>query len=248
MVCIDSLSVSNELNGDYKLSVMELLKEFFRIALGRYKKTVYSQEGEDLLFLRDYHENKKGFYVDIGSHHPIRFSNTYGLYKYGWSGICVDANPKYKILYKLTRPRDVFVNCGVSSASSVLDYYIFNDGALNTLSPERKFFLESSTRYKCVSVQKVYVENINDLMDRLLPVGQIMDLLNIDIEGLDFVVLKEFNWLKYAPSCVIVEDYNLNLESPHDSVIYSLMLNNGYKLKSKLSSSCIYIRISIGVI
>ena len=37
----------------------------------------YSQEGEDILLYRIFEECKSGFYVDIGAHHPKRFSNTY---------------------------------------------------------------------------------------------------------------------------------------------------------------------------
>ena len=37
----------------------------------------YSQEGEDILLSRLLEEKTStGFYVDIGAHHPTRFSNT----------------------------------------------------------------------------------------------------------------------------------------------------------------------------
>ena len=45
--------------------------------------TSYSQEGEDMI-LKSFFENKKhyrGFYVDVGAHHPVRYSNTYFFYK-----------------------------------------------------------------------------------------------------------------------------------------------------------------------
>lgn len=37
----------------------------------------YSQEGEDRLTDRLLGGRKNGFYIDIGAHHPRRFSNTY---------------------------------------------------------------------------------------------------------------------------------------------------------------------------
>jgi len=37
----------------------------------------YSQEGEDMILRRLFGKQKKGFYVDIGAHHPKRFSNTF---------------------------------------------------------------------------------------------------------------------------------------------------------------------------
>ena len=60
----------------------------------------YSQEGEDLVLARIL-ENLKistGFFVDIGAHHPTRFSNNYYFYQRGWSGINVDDLPGTKKL------------------------------------------------------------------------------------------------------------------------------------------------------
>ncbi|MEA2065142.1 MAG: SAM-dependent methyltransferase, partial [Patescibacteria group bacterium] len=36
----------------------------------------YSQEGEDMILKRIFESQKNGFYIDVGAHHPKRFSNT----------------------------------------------------------------------------------------------------------------------------------------------------------------------------
>lgn len=41
----------------------------------------FSQEGEDLIILRIFDGQGRGFYVDVGAHHPTRFSNPYLLYR-----------------------------------------------------------------------------------------------------------------------------------------------------------------------
>ncbi len=56
----------------------------------KYEFASFSQEGEDrilaaLLGLRE--ARKPGFYVDVGAHHPERFSNTLIFYNRGWRGI-----------------------------------------------------------------------------------------------------------------------------------------------------------------
>ena len=53
----------------------------------------YSQEGEDLILNRFLEDKTEGLYVDVGAHHPKRFSNTYLFYKKGWRGINIDAMP-----------------------------------------------------------------------------------------------------------------------------------------------------------
>ena len=45
-----------------------------------YRQISYAQEGEDLILatLFDLRGSKRpGFYVDVGAHHPQRFSNTF---------------------------------------------------------------------------------------------------------------------------------------------------------------------------
>ena len=45
-----------------------------------YLNISFSQEGEDLVLQRLIGIKSNGFYVDIGAHHPYRFSNTYKFY------------------------------------------------------------------------------------------------------------------------------------------------------------------------
>ena len=61
--------------------------------LKKYRSFTFSQEGEDLLINRILNNKSEGFFIDIGAHHPIRFSNTYFFYRKGWRGINVDAMP-----------------------------------------------------------------------------------------------------------------------------------------------------------
>ena len=60
----------------------------------------YSQEGEDIVLKRIFGDKKNIFYVDVGAHHPKRFSNTYLLYKKGAKGINIDASPGKNCLRK----------------------------------------------------------------------------------------------------------------------------------------------------
>ena len=53
-----------------------------------------------------FNKTDSGFYVDIGCHHPKRFSNTYLLYKKGWNGINIDANKLTISLFNIFRARD----------------------------------------------------------------------------------------------------------------------------------------------
>ena len=43
-----------------------------------------AQEGEDAVLTCMFDKKINGFYVDIGCHHPHRFSNSYAFYRRGW--------------------------------------------------------------------------------------------------------------------------------------------------------------------
>ena len=97
----------------------------------------YAQEGEDLVLARILGTNTSpGFFVDVGAHHPTRFSNTYYFYRRGWRGINVDALPGTASLFQRARPRDVTVECGVGAQAGVMTYFVFNEPALNTFSEQ----------------------------------------------------------------------------------------------------------------
>ena len=48
------------------------------------KRKTYSDSGEDLYILNNL--GKKGFYVDVGCHHPTRLNNCHLLYLNSWRG------------------------------------------------------------------------------------------------------------------------------------------------------------------
>ena len=74
----------------------------------------YSQEGEDMVLERIFAGKKGGFYVDVGAHHPRRFSNTYFFYRKGWKGINIEPNPEAIHAFQSDRKRDTNLQCGIS--------------------------------------------------------------------------------------------------------------------------------------
>jgi hypothetical protein len=101
-----------------------------------YLNESYSQEGEDAILYRLFENLQNGFFVDIGAHHPFRFSNTYKFYKLGWRGINIDAMPGSMEAFKAARPNDINLEIPVSDKEEDLPFFTFNDHALNTFSEE----------------------------------------------------------------------------------------------------------------
>ena len=120
-------------------SAFSLLKDILRrcrdfLTWDPWVNRSWSQEGEDMVLRRAFEKKKTGFYVDVGAHYPMRFSNTNFFYSRGWSGINIDAMPGSMKKFEKYRRRDINLELGVAQEEGVLDYYVFNEPALNTFS------------------------------------------------------------------------------------------------------------------
>ena len=108
---------------------------WLRYASLRRGRRTWSQEGEDGILARIFEGQRQGFYVDVGAHHPFRFSNTYFFYRQGWRGLNIDAAPGSMRPFRSHRPRDINVECGIGLTAGRQDFFVFNDPALSTFDP-----------------------------------------------------------------------------------------------------------------
>lgn len=193
----------------------------------------YSQEGEDMILQRIFENKKNGFYIDVGAHHPKRFSNTYLFYKKSWTGINIDAMPGSMKLFKKFRPKDLNLEFGVAEKEGFLDYYMFNEPALNSfskpLSNERNNPLSS---YFIEKIIKVEVKPLYKILDTF-SANQKIDFLNIDVEGYDLKVLKSNDWVKYRPKIVLVEIVKSSLHDLNKDLIVEFMKKKKYDIFAK---------------
>lgn len=201
----------------------------------------YSQEGEDMVLRRIFESQKTGFYVDVGAHHPKRFSNTNYFYKQGWRGINIDPNPDLEILFRKYRPRDINLICGVSDRQGELTYYMFNEPALNTFNKELADSRASQSHYEMVATKKVKVERLETILLDNLPESTRIDFMSIDAEGHDFNVVCSNNWDMFRPKCLIVEALASSIEDVPRSEMHKYIVGHGYELFAKTFNSIFYL-------
>jgi FkbM family methyltransferase len=203
-------------------------------------RTSYSQEGEDLILERFFEGRKSGFYVDVGAHHPRRFSNTYLLYLRGWRGLNLDANPGSMRMFQHIRPRDINVEAGVSATEGKLTFHVFNDPALNTF--DRELALKRvNTTYTSVKEVILTTQPLWRLLDQYVPANTKIDLLTVDVEGLDYEVLQSNDWLRYAPEYVLVERLETPTMAMADSdPIGKLLSAHKYSIAAKTMNTVLF--------
>lgn len=205
-----------------------------------YANKYYSQEGEDIILQRIFSGKPKGFYVDVGAHHPRRFSNTYLFYQRGWNGINIEPNPEIVEAFRKERKRDINLQVGIASRESVLTYYLFNDPALNTFDAELAAQREKTTAYRVVGNRQIPVRRLDDILKELMPPEGQIDFLTIDVEGLDMEVLQSNDWKVYRPTCVLVESLETSLEQTVHGELFGFMKARNYELFAKTYNTLIF--------
>jgi hypothetical protein len=157
--------------------------------LSAYKKTRFdydftvswSQCGEDLSLVQLMNaDEKQGTYVDVGAHHPDRFSVTRALYERGWSGINIDADAGAKSSFLRRRPRDRFL-LGAVGMSEFYDFYLSEERAVSTVRQDWMIKYRDAG-FKFEAKQKVAGLKLKELFESI---SVRIDFLNIDIEGAD---------------------------------------------------------------
>jgi len=203
----------------------------------------YSQEGEDGILHRIFEGQKQGFFIDIGAHHPFRFSNTYKFYKLGWRGINIDAMPGSMDAFKVARPEDINLEIPVSDKAEECRFFIFNEPALNTLSEQSAKDYDGKDNFKLEKIITIKSQRLDAILDQYINPGQHIKFMSIDAEGYDYKVLSSNNWDKYSPEIVLVESMQ-EFKDFVTSDIYKLMINNGYEFYAKTVLTYFFKRIS----
>ena len=203
-------------------------------------RRAYSQEGEDLLLLRLFEGQEAGFYVDVGAHHPVRFSNTCLFHRMGWRGINIDADPEAMRLFARERPADINVCVGISDAAGMLTYHVFNESALNTFDERLAQEREALPNCRLLRKAQVPVERLEAVLSRCLPAGQQIDFLSVDAEGFDVQVLDSNDWSRFRPRCVLAEALKTSLASVPDSAVFQRLSAAGYHLYAKTVNTLLF--------
>lgn len=176
---------------------------------------IYAQGKEDLILLRLFGKDHKGYYVDVGANNGIFISNTFALYRAGWRGMCVEPNPEAFAKLKSNRSQDVCLNVAVGAEPGVLQLNwqegitegSFIDNAASAGGPK----------------STVEVRTLGSLL-KAHDVPADFDLLSIDVEGYEMNVLKGLAWESFRPHIIILE-YNAGGTVNNEAVEFVLEKN-----------------------
>jgi FkbM family methyltransferase len=217
--------------------IVDSIEALSKIRNQYFDRKSYSQYGEDKV-LRALLPEKFGTYLDIGSGHPKRNSNTFWFYRRGWRGVLVEPLPSLNRIASKVRPRDKHFQCMIGEKGTQ-SFWEFNPSEYSTSDFEQ--------------AQKCIVRNVQLLQRYSIPSNPLGEIapsmvpseptfMDIDVEGTDVEVLKSNDWSRTKPRVVLVEDRNVF--SDDESEVASFLTAQGYILISVVVQSCIYVHSS----
>jgi hypothetical protein len=175
--------------------------------------------------------------VDVGCFHPVKYSNTYALYKRGWAGINVDIDPLKIEGFNLLRRRDVNVACAVSGQNGEAEYY--SAGFFSLLNTLEKSCAESGPGYK---VKRTAVRRLDQIIAETRFAGREIDMLSVDTEAHDLQVLASLDLDRYRPKVVAVETHLTCFDDLAQDDLYRFLDGHGYTLANWCGLSLIFRR------
>lgn len=210
---------------------MDRIKTFFRTLIYSRYNVSFSKSGEDIQLYKLFNRSG-GQYLDIGCFEPVTFSNSYFFYLRGWNGFVVDPNPQFQTKFTKVRPKDKFINRGISSHSGVLTYFMLPQKMSSMNTFDYNFLVKNNLESYIEKEVKVPMSSLEELIDEF-KLGNSIDFLDVDVEGMDYEVLVNNNWEKFRPSVIVVET---DKELAHDlhSDITHLLEDKEYKLLAKM--------------
>ena len=209
-------------------------------------KVSYSQAGEDIII--EYLLNSIGInkpkYIDIGANQPIKGNNTYLFYLKGCRGICIEPDISLLPILKKERSKDSILNIGISFSKAMLaDFYYFENehNAWNTFSKEDAIKKKEKTGIE-FKTTKVELDTLNHICEKYK--FEDVNLISIDVEGLDLDILKSIDFSKIKAQVICVETiaFSLNNTIKKNDEIISFMLLKNYVVYADTNLNTIFCR------
>jgi len=227
-----------------------MINYFKKIYYEKYSSKSYSLSNVDLVIERIFKKKNKGIFIDVGCNHPIKYNNTYLLYKKGWSGINIDLDTESINQFNKLRTRDINIQTLITSYDNEeKDLFFYHDrSAINTISKD----LANSRKKEYQEIRKLKGQSLNTIIENSKFKNLKIDLLSIDIENYEYEALKNFNFKKYDIDMIVteitdtniknLEIFNLSLENIVKTDLYNLLINNNYKLVNWVNADLIFVK------
>jgi FkbM family methyltransferase len=178
---------------------------------------IFPYESENTLKEEFFGHARSGFFVEVGANDPEKWSQTFHLEQLGWSGIVVEPQPQLAAALRERRRATVCAVACSSPENAGRTMTLHLAGIHSSFDPQLKVAVVRPEG--AVDVPLTTLDRI--LSDNGAPAP--LDFLAIDTEGHEIEVLRGFDFARWRPRLILIEDLVLDL------ALHRFMRAHGYK-------------------
>lgn len=182
--------------------------------VGKADQSVFTAEVERSL-VSQFFDRRDGVFVEVGAFDPVFQSQTYHLEISGWRGVLIEPEPSQADHLRKSRRASVFEVACVAPEAAGRAARLWSRRGLSTL----RFREKQAEGGVVVSVACATLDQVLD--DAGL---DHVDFLSIDVEGSEPDVLRGFDFARFRPDLILVDDRERFGETTR------LMARNRYRL------------------
>jgi len=213
------------------MNIFQRIRSVLKSACNDSRKISFSQCGEDIIvnFILSSLGISNPTYLDIGAYHPTNLNNTYYFYLKGCSGVLIEPDPQNYRILKNKRNKNTVLNVGIGIDDALMaDFFIMTTKTLNTFSREDAERLILYGNQKIEQVLKIPLKNINSIIKEHFQTCP--NFVSLDVEGLDYEILKSFDFLKFRPQVFCIETLSYTEDNTERKIyeIIDLMKEKDY--------------------
>ena len=181
------------------------------------------EENEPYL-VQEFFGGETGYFVEVGANHPHNGSQSWHLEKLGWSGILIEPNPELVGKLRENRRAKVFAVACSSRENDGRKLPFYVAGPLSTLD---RAAMAPGAQPK--TIIEVPARTLNSILTEA-GAPQPIDFLSIDVEGHEIAVLRDFDFIRWQPRLILLEDHvgNLRKHRLMKSYRYRLVRRSGH--------------------
>jgi FkbM family methyltransferase len=172
---------------------------------------------------------REGFFVEVGANDPFERSQTWHLERLGWTGVLIEPQPDLAV--KLVKKRKSMVFAAACSspqqAGGMMPLHVA--GPLSGLDRARM-----APGAEPQSIIDVPVRTLDDILAEANAPSPI-DFLSIDVEGHELEVLHGFDFARWKPRLIMMEDHVGSLAK------HWYLQSSGYRLIRRVGNNGWYV-------
>lgn len=161
---------------------------------------------QEISLVRDFFGSGTGYFVEVGANEPEKESQSFHLECAGWTGVLIEPQPDLAAQLREKRTARVFEAACSSPerAGSRMTLYVLGPYS----SFDRKLAVTGLRPEHAIQVP---VRTLNDILEEARAPRPI-DLLSVDVEGHELDVLRGFDFARWQPRLILLEDHVTSLD------------------------------------